>query len=393
MKFLSCYLHMGYYYPSLTFCLVGFICHPSWLWVFGFIVTCIFYGWMFTWADIEASLKRLKEACNYILNGDYFLHPVDSSVYDSIKKFCGAGVYQEMSRISPWFKNTMEKSSLYDNISKEPLLIFSYKHKDATKNVTACKAYTNLLGPSLVFLNQPPESMNAFASFRLLHELEHVNRDGAEQLSQIHARPIALVFAVIFLSFIASIWWQWLIIIIYVLLNLVSYIRAGERREAIADNGALRKLSTLEEQKEAVEFFIELDQNLNDLSEPELKWETLKERLEIITELSNEGKLNNQDDRDRIKELMYRLGYFKWYQECLNNNENLPYLSWIPFEDRLFAFLFNLFFLYLGIITAFPPAIPFLLMLLSVVLYVFYNKRLEEFLEISNEVESRIVKS
>lgn len=372
---------------------MGFVCHPSWLWVFGFIITCLFYGWVFTWADIECSFKHLKDARNDILDGNYLIHPVDSSVYESIKEFCGIGVYQKMYRMLPLFvKNVMEKSPLYDNLSKEPLLILSVEHKDG-KSLTACKAYTNLLGPSLVFLNRRPEEMDAFFRFLLLHELEHVNRDGAEQLSQMHARPIALSFAVILLSFLATAWWHWLIIITYVLLNIVTSIRAKERREAIADNGALRKLSNSEEQEEAIEYFIELNQDLSELPEPQIDMEAIKKRFEILTMLMDQGKLSNQDKRDYIKEWMYRLGYFKLYQDCLKNHKKLPYLDWIPLEDRLFALPFNLFFLYLGRITLSPPIIPFVLMFSSLFLYALHNKRLNQFLEISNEVESRVVKT
>jgi hypothetical protein len=193
-------LYQGYCNPALMVCLSGFILHPSISWFLGLLVVYIFQLIALTWADVQCSIKHLKEACNDILNEEnYVLCPVDNSTTKSILEFSSIKIYQNLPVFA---KKITKESPWYVDIYKEPLRVFIAEGKDGKS--CGPKAYTNFRGSSLVFLHDSFDELDALHRFFLLHELEHVNLDGAMQLSRMYSRPLLVSFNLILLCFLAT---------------------------------------------------------------------------------------------------------------------------------------------------------------------------------------------
>ncbi|MFZ4660794.1 MAG: hypothetical protein ACOYNY_27530 [Caldilineaceae bacterium] len=384
-------LYQGYCNPAFIISLVGFIFHPSVIWFFAFIIAFFLHIMVFTWADAQCSLKHLTEAYNDIVReGDYFLRQVDNSVTQSIHEFSAIKAYQKAPEA---VKEFIKLNTWYHPLFKEPLKVFTAESNDG-KAWQEPKAYTNFQGRSLVFLHHPFHQMDAFDRFLLLHELEHVNLNGARQLSQVYSRPIFLIFNMILLSFMAVSWWHWPIIAIYTVLNLLAYSQAISKREVIADNGALLKLSNIEEQKEVVKDLIEYAAANLQSKGINLSW--------IDSQIDFQQDNKNALLREFIKfrrtnklksDWIDRLLHFRWYENRLNKGEQLPHLGWTSFHDNVAMFPFNLFILYLGITTLYPPVFPFVIMFTFMIFDIAWLqfKYMNQLAEINTKIEARIV--
>ncbi|MEM7589952.1 MAG: hypothetical protein AAF383_00245 [Cyanobacteria bacterium P01_A01_bin.83] len=397
-KWLKVWLYQNYLNSAVIISLVGLIFHPSLLWLGAFFIAVVLTISIITRADAQVSIKRLTEAYNDILDGDNFiLKPLAADTFLS-------SVIQESSSIEIYknLQNTAVKTNpFYHNLFKNPLRVFIVKGKDK-KILSNPKAYTNFLGQSLVFLDRDIEKIDVIHRFLVLHELEHINLDGARQLSRIYSRPIFMFFSAILLCLIAISWWHWLLIIVYVLLNLNAHIQAKIKREVIADNAALIKLSNSEEQQEVVEFFIEKytddiqertnleAESINILTWEEhpfqIQFEEQQQRIQLLNELRTQGQLTHS-----TSELIDRLRHLRWYEYRLKKGKSLPYLGWTSFWDNITPVPFNLFFLYLGIITTDPPLLPFVLMIIFIVVDVFlFVKYMTRLQNISSNIDNNL---
>lgn len=379
--------------------LVGFVCHPSLFWLGTFVIAVVLTISVITRADAQASIKHLTEAYNDILDGDNFIFKplaADTFLSSVIEESSSIRIYEHLQNIF------VKDHPFYHTLFKNPLRVFIVEGKNG-KILSSPKAYTNFLGQSLVFLHRPIEQIDAIDRFFILHELEHINLDGARQLSRIYSRPVFLFFSTILLCFIAISWWNWLLIIVYVFLNLNAHIQAKVKREVIADNAALIKLSNSQEQQGVVEFLIELStENLEQVTnlEPEsinkLTWEEhpfqiqleeQQQRMQLLNELKKQGKLTHSTN-----EWIDRLRHFRWYEYRLNKGESLPYLGWTSFWDNIAPVPFNIFFFYLGVITSSPPLLPFVLMLIFIVIDVFlFVRYMTKLQEISSRIDNYLV--
>lgn len=394
-KWLKVWLYQNYLNPALIISLVGLIFHPSLLWLGAFFIAVVLTISVITRADAQVSIKRLTEAYNDILDGDNFiLKPLAADAFLS-------SVIQESSSIEIYkhLQNTAVKNNpFYHNLFNNPLRVFIAKGKN--KPLRNPKAYTNFLGQSLVFLHGP--IIDTIDRFLILHELEHINLDGARQLSRIYSRPIFLAFSTILLCSIAIYWWNWLLIIFYILLNLNAHIQAKVKREVIADNAALIKLSNSEEQQKVVEFVIEMytddlqtATNLDNDSINILTWEEhpfqiqleeQQQRIQLLNELRRQGQLTQSTNQ-----LIDRLRHFRWYEYRLKKSESLPYLGWTSFWDNITPVPFNLFFFYLGVITSSPLLLPFILMIIFIVIDIFlFFKYMAKLQNISSSIDNHL---
>jgi hypothetical protein len=376
------WIEESYSSPAQTICLLGLICHPSLFWAAAFVTAQLCHPWVISWGDVHSSLKHLEEVYSLLKKEDYLLRPVDNLTYTAIEKFLDKSLYQTVfEQLKGPIKTNVDNDPFYKYVSQEPVRIFIAEGKYG-KLLPEPKAYTNLVGSSLILLHYPLDRMDAVDRFFLLHELEHVNPEGSKQLSALQSRPLFLCFSIPLLFFLTSVWWHWLIIAIYIWKNLVANTKGLGKREVIADNGALRKLSSIEEKKEVLEFLIELSiSNLQSIGDVQIinkaigwgdepsrpQWEDLVERMELVIELKAQNKLNYS-----IVTWLDRLRFFRSYEQNLKEELPLPSLGWMSFEDRRYALLFNLFFVYLGVITTSPPIIPFILMFVFVVFDTFY---------------------
>jgi hypothetical protein len=399
-RWLGVWLYQSYLNPALMVSLVGFVCHPSLIWLSGLVIAATLTTSVITRADAQCSIKHLTEAYNDILDGENFLlKPLaaDSFLSSVIKESSSLAIYKHL-------QNTLVKDNLfYHTLFKNPLRVFVTECKENGKILSSPKAYTNFLGQSLVFLHRPVEQMDTIDRFVVLHELEHINLDGARQLSRIHSRPFFMFFSTILLCFIVSDWWNWLLIIVYVLLNLNTHLQAKTKREVIADNAALIKLSSFEEQKEVVEYLIELSienlentTNLDTESINKLTWEEIpfkinieeqKQRIKLINELKKQDKMTYSTN-----EWIDRLRHFLWYEYRLNKGESLPVLGWTSYWDNIAPVPFAIFFVYLGVITSSLPLFPFILMLTFIVIDMFlFLIYMKEFHNISSSIDNCLV--
>lgn len=396
------FLYQGYCNPALMVCLSGLILHPSISWFLGLLVAYIFQLIALTWADAQCSIKHLTEAYNDIISGqNYILHPVDNSTTKSIQEFSSIGIYQKLPMPA---KKIIKNSPWYVDVYKEPLRVFIAEGKDG-KSLGEPKAYTNFRGSSLVFLHRPFDELDALDRFFLLHELEHVNLAGAMQLSRIHSRPLLLFFSLVLLCFLAASWWHWVVIVIYVIINLVAHFQSAGKREVIADNGALLKLSNAEEQKEVIADLIDFSSSVVQGTDIASEWMKdsfsfrVEERKEVLKEMMKIYKLNaSLPKKDRLTHAslvwMDRLFHFRWYEYKLKESQPIPYLGWSSFHDNVSMLPFSLFFLYLGIITTSAPIVPLALIAIFIVLDVFWMQfgYMNQLVEIINTIESKVVK-
>ena len=398
-------LYQSYLNPALIVALVGFVCHPSLLWLAAFIIAVLLTISVITRADAQCSIKHLTEAYEELLEGDNFLFkslPPDSFLLSIIQKSSNLRIYKHL-------ENTLQNNVFYPNLFKNSLRILVAEGKNG-QILDSHKAYTNFLGQSLIFLNRPVEQNHLIDCFLVLHELEHINLDGARQLSRMHSRPMFLIFSTTLLCFLAISWWHWIFIIFYISFHILAQFQSKVKREVIADNAALIKLSnnelfTLEDQKEIVNYFIEFNtENLENATNLEtesiniLTWEKnpfqldteeIIQRNKIIKKLRDENKLNTS-----IKDKIDRLRHWRWYEYRLNHDDSLPYLGWTSFWDNIGTVPFVLFFLYLSIITPYPPLFPLGLMLIFIVfdmfLFLGYMNKLQN---IHETIENYFAKS
>jgi hypothetical protein len=400
-KWLIWWLYQSYCNPAFMICFIGFACHFSFLWFFSLIIAFSLALIVLTWADSQCSIKQLTEAYNDIVSDEnYLLHPVDNSITKSIQEFSSLKIYE---KIPLFAKNFVAESPWYRDLFKEPLCAFVAEDRNG-KTLPDPKAYTNFRGSSLVFLPRPFNQLDAVERFFLLHELEHVNLDGAMQLSRRYSRPLLLGFNIILLGVLSTSWWHWLIIIIYMIFNLLAYVQATGKREVIADNGALLKLSNTDEQKEVVDFLIELSSSYLQNKELTTNWMshtinfTDQGRNNLIRQSVHIYKLNfSLQKKDKLSQStavwMDRLLHFRWYEYRLQESEPLPFLGWTSFYDTIATVPFSLFFLYLGVITISPPIFPFVIMFIYMLLDMFWLQfwYLNQLVEISNSIGERLI--
>jgi len=396
------FLYQGYCNPALMICLSGFILHPSFSWFIGLLVVYIFQLIALTWADAQCSIKHLTEAYNDIISGDkYILHLIDNSTTKSIQEFSSIGIYQ---KLPVPMKKIIKASPWYVDVYKEPLRVFIAEGKEG-KSLGEPKAYTNFRGSSLVFLHRPFDELDTLDRFFLLHELEHVNLDGAMQLSQIYSRPLLVFFNLVLLCFLATSWWHWVLIAIYVIINLFAHLQSTGKREVIADNGALLKLSNTEEQKEVITDLIDFGSSVLQGTNLASEWmkHSFSFRAEEIKEVRKERmkihKLNaSLPKKDRLTHSnivwMDRLFHFRWYEYKLKEDQPIPHLGWSSFYDNVAMLPFSLFFLYIGIISTSAPTFPLILIVIFIILDVFWMQfgYMNQLVKVINKIESKVVK-
>lgn len=404
-RWLKVWLYQSYLNPALIVALVGFVCHPSLPWLVAIIIAVVLTTSVITRADAQCSIKHMTEAYEDILEGDNFLiEPLaaDSFLFSVIQESSNLRIYEHL-------ENTLQNNPFYHNIFRNSLRVFVAEGRNG-QILDSPKAYTNFLGQSLIFLNRAVEQEDAIDCFIVLHELEHINLDGARQLSRIYSRPMFLVFSTILLCFLTISWWHWIFVVFYISLHILAYLQSKIKREVIADNAALIKLSnndlfSSEVQKEVVEYFIEYNtENLENATNLEtesiniLTWEEhpfhlqveeIRQRNKIISDLRNQGNSNNF-----IKEQIDRLRHWRWYEYSLNQDNSLPYLGWTSFWDNIGTVPFVLFFLYLGVVTSSPPLFPFGLMLIFIVVDMFlFLGYMKKFQMISETIENSLAKN
>jgi hypothetical protein len=187
-------------------------------------------------------------------------------------------------------------------------------------------------------------------------------------------------------------------------MNLIAQFLSTGKREVIADNGALLKLSNTIEQKEVVDFLIELSSSYLQNETLTSEWMnqsfdfTDKARKNLIQEAVYIHKTNSFfQKKDRLSQStviwMDRLLHFRWYEYRLKEGKSLPILGWTPFHDRVSTVPFSIFFVYLGVITSSPPLFPFILMVAYILFDNFWLqfKYLNQLVEISNDIADRVV--
>lgn len=399
-KWLRWLLYQSYCNPIFMICIVSFITHFSFQWLISLVIAFSLTLVVLTWADAQCSVDQLSEAYKDMVSGkNYEFHPVSNEITKSIIELSSLKIYQE----TPLIRKVVEKNSWYKDLFNEPVRVFIAKDKTG-KILQEPKAYTNFLGSSLVFLPRPYDQLDVVDRFFLLHELEHVNFDGARQLSRTYSRPLLLAFNIIMLISLTTTWWEWLIIIFYVVMNLFAQSLALTKRELIADNGALLKIPDAHEQKEVVDFLIELSSSYLQNEKIANQWMnqsldfTIKERKDLIKKtirIYRTKAFIQKKDRLHKATIIWldRLLHFRWYEYRLKRCRSIPVLGWTPFHDTIATVPFILFLIYLGIHTEIPPVFPFALMTAYILfdklwLQFKYMNRLEE---ISNRIADHIV--
>ena len=400
MRFITWYFYQSYSNPLSVISLVWLATHPSVLSFSTVLVAWAFQIVALTWADAQCSLKHLKEAYNDVIaEGSYRVYPLDDATSKDVEDFSSIGIYRKLPTFT---KDILGKNPWYAGIFAEPLKIFVAEEKDG-KVFAEPKAYTNFRGSSLIFLPRPFDQLDALDRFLLLHELEHVNLDGARQLSRFYSRPLLLLLNSIILFSLSTVYWQHLVILAYIAINLIAHFQVIIKREVIADNGALLKLSTAEEQTEVIELLIELsssyllNSNLSSswLQQPfhfrqDEKKALLKESLKLL-----KTKHRTLDD-NQLKLLksgwMDRLLHFRWYENCLKENRKIPYLGWSSFYDTISMVPMGIFFLYLGSLTSSVPVFPFVLIgsFIAVETLLLQSVYMNELAKVSNDIETEV---
>ncbi len=208
------------------------------------------------------------------------------------------------------------------------------------------KAFVNPGGTSALFLRDRPEGLSLIGRFKLYHELGHLTRFGAvlagEKFAVVNRRTFTLV--IVALSYPRSLW-TWALMLVFFLHQLYrEKIIVSRGCEMDADAFAFDAIGDAESQKRVLE------------------------QLETLTE---EDSLNSSSQENRIFNNItdWRLILLNQKKNRLAKGRSLPPgITYTGLDDWLLSLLFAL----LGCYSPLPGAIPLVILLSLIILYLFF---------------------